>query len=428
MEFLQLIILLAPMLALMFLGVPIFLSMGLSCFSFVLLFDLPTMILAKSFVTGLGSYDFLALPFYFLAGDLMSGGGISERMVKACQSVIGHIKGGLSHVNIVASMIFSGVSGSSVADASAIGSVLIPAMKKDGFPGAYTAAVTAASAVIGPVIPPSIPLVVYGLIAHVSIGRLFLAGATPGILMGLYLLVVSFFISRKRNYPASERASLGRMISTIVGALPALIMPGIILGGILTGIVTPTEAGVVAVVYGIIVGALVYKELDFREIPRIFGNTMVNAATILIIIATTGMFIWIIANMGLGEALVKLFVSVAVNKWILLTILNVFFLLWGCVLDPVTALVIVVPILIPVAQQLGIDLVHFGLVIILNLMLGAITPPVGILLFLCSSMAEAKIGEVIREIAPFLIALLVVLAICTYLPAVVMWLPNLYSL
>ena len=428
MEFMQLIILLAPMLALMFLGVPIFLSMGLSCFAFVLLFDLPTMILAKSFVTRLGSYDFLALPFYFLAGDLMSGGGISERMVKACQSVIGHIKGGLSHVNIVASMIFSGVSGSSVADASAIGSVLIPAMKKDGFPGAYTAAVTAASAVIGPVIPPSIPLVVYGLIAHVSIGRLFLAGATPGILMGLYLLVVSFFISRKRNYPASERASLGRMISTIVGALPALIMPGIILGGILTGIVTPTEAGVVAVVYGIIVGGLVYKELDFREIPRIFGNTMVNAATILIIIATTGMFIWIIANMGLGEALAKLFVSVALNKWILLTILNVFFLLWGCVLDPVTALVIVVPILIPVAQQLGIDLVHFGLVIVLNLMLGAITPPVGILLFLCSSMADAKIGEVIREIAPFLIALLVVLAICTYLPAVVMWLPNLYSL
>ena len=427
MEFLQLFLLLGVMLILMLLGVHIFLAMCLSCFCFVLLFDLPAMILAKSFVTGLGSYDFLALPFYFLAGDLMSGGGISERMVKACQSVIGHIRGGLSHVNIAASMVFSGVSGSSVADASAIGSVLIPAMKKDGFPSGYTAAVTAASAVIGPVIPPSIPLVVYGLIAHVSIGKLFLAGATPGVLMGLYLLIVSFVISRRRNYPASKRSSARQMLAAVFSALPAIIMPAIILGGILSGIVTPTEAGVVAVVYGIIVGRFVYKELNLRDLPRIFGNTMVNAATILIIIATTGMFVWIIANMGLGESLVGFFASVSVSKWTLLAILNIFFLLWGCFLDPITAMVIVVPIILPVVQQAGIDLVHFGLVIVLNLMLGAITPPVGILLFLCSSMAEAKIGIVIKEIVPFLLALIVVLVICTYIPAIVMWLPNLYS-
>ena len=427
MEFFQLVLLLIPMLILMFLGVPIFMAMCLSCFAFVLLLDLPSIVLAKSFVTGLKSYDFLALPFYFLAGELMSGGGISERMVKACQSVIGHIRGGLSHVNIAASMIFSGVSGSSVADASAIGSVLIPAMKKDGFPGEYTAAVTAASAVIGPVIPPSIPLVVYGLIAHVSIGKLFLAGATPGVLMGLYLLIVSYVISRKRNYPANARSSFRDMLITGIRALPALIMPAIILGGILTGIVTPTEAGVLAVVYGLIVGLFIHKELDLYEIPRIFGNTMVSAATILIIIATTGMFIWIIANMGLGEALVELFASFSVNKFVLLSILNIFFLIWGCVLDPITAMVIVVPILIPIVQQAGIDLVHFGLVIVLNLMLGAITPPVGILLFLCSSMADAKIGRVIKEILPFLFALIVVLAMCTYIPTVVMWLPDLYS-
>ena len=285
MEFVQLIILMAPMLILMFLGVPIFLAMGISCFIFVLAFDLPTMILAKSYVTGLGSYDFLALPFYFLAGELMSGGGITERMVKFCQSFIGHIRGGLSHVNIIASMIFSGVSGSSVADASAIGSVLIPSMKKDGFPSDYTAAVTASSATIGPVIPPSIPLVVYGLIAHLSIGKLFLAGATPGILMGVYLLVVSFVISRRRNYPYTKRATLRQIVSTTLSALPAVIMPGIILGGILTGIVTPTEAGVIAVVYGMIVGIFVYGELSVRNIPKILGDTMANSAKILIIIA-----------------------------------------------------------------------------------------------------------------------------------------------
>jgi tripartite ATP-independent transporter DctM subunit len=427
MQFLQLFLLLAPMVILMLLGVPIFIAMCLACFAFVLTFHLPSIVLAKSFVSGLKNYDFLALPFYFLAGDLMSGGGISQRMVKACQSLIGHIKGGLSHVNIAASMIFSGVSGSSVADASAIGSVMIPAMKKDGFPSAYAAAVSAASAVIGPVIPPSIPLVVYGLIAHVSIGKLFLAGATPGILMGVYLLIVSFIISRRRNYPATQRSSFRKIIATIISALPAIIMPGIILGGILTGIVTPTEAGVVAVVYSIVIGRFVYKELNLKEVPRIFGNTMVNAATILIIIATTGMFVWIIANMGLGDSLVDLFKSVSVNKWVLLSILNVFFLLWGCFLDPITAMVIVVPIILPVVQQVGIDMVHFGLVIVLNLMIGAITPPVGILLFLCSSMAEAKIETVIKEVTPFLIALILVLAICTYLPAIVMWLPNLYS-
>ena len=216
------------------------------------------------------------------------------------------------------------------------------------------------------------------------------------------------------------------MLAAIAGALPAIIMPAIILGGILSGIVTPTEAGVVAVVYGIIVGRFVYKELNLRDLPRIFGNTMVNAATILIIIATTGMFVWIIANMGLGESLVSFFASVSVNKWTLLAILNIFFLLWGCFLDPITAMVIVVPIILPVVQQAGIDLIHFGLVIVLNLMLGAITPPVGILLFLCSSMADARVGTVIKEIMPFLLALILVLAICTYVPAIVMWLPNLY--
>ena len=428
MEFVQLITLMAPMLILMFIGTPIFLAMGIACFIFVLAFDLPTMILAKSYVTGLGSYDFLALPFYFLAGDLMGGGGITERMVKFCQSLIGHIRGGLSHVNIIASMVFSGVSGSSLADVSAVGSVLIPAMKKDGFPSDYTAAVTASSATIGPVIPPSIPLVVYGLIAQLSIGKLFLAGATPGILMGVYLLVVSFVISRRRNYPFTERATLLYIVKTTITTLPALIMPAIILGGILTGIVTPTEAGVIAVVYGMIVGAFVYKELRVRDIPHMLGNTMTNSAAILIIIATTGLFCWIIANMGLGDSLVKLFLSISSNKYVILAILNVFFLAWGCFFDPITALLIVVPILIPLAVQVGIDPIHFGLIVILNLQIGGLTPPIGLLIFLCSSMAKAKIGDVIRENVPFLIALLLVLIICTYFPFVVMWLPNLFNI
>ena len=424
MEFLQMAVLLTPMFTLMGLGMNIFLSMGIACGLTVFVFDLPMMILAQSYVRGLSSYDFLALPFYFLAGDLMNYGGITTRLLRFSGALIGHIRGGLSHVNIVASMIFSGVSGSAVADTSAIGSVLIPSMKKEGYPGAYSAAVTAASSTIGPIIPPSIPLVVYGLLAQESIGKLFWAGAIPGLMMGFYLLGASFIMSYRRGYPARKRANFKEFLKSSLDATFALMMPVIILGGITSGIVTPTEAGVIAVSYGLILGIFVYREIKIKDLPRILGQTMVNTGTILIIIATTGLFAWIVANMSLGEIMVKFFLSISTNKWIILGILNVFFLIWGCVLDPVTAMVIMVPIFIPLAQQVGIDLIHFGVVVVINLMIGLVTPPVGVLLFLTSAMAEEKVEHVIRELTPFLVALLLVLLISTYWPGMVMWLPN----
>jgi len=424
-EFIQFGLLIAPMLILMGLSLPIFLAMGITCLLFALLFDLPLMVLPQSYVRGLAVYDLLALPFYFLAGDLMNAGGITARLVKFSEALIGHIRGGLSHVTIISSMIFAGVSGSAVADASAIGSVLIPTMKKNGYPSSYVAALTAASSTIGPIIPPSIPMVVYGLLTQVSIGRLFLAGAIPGILMGVYLLVVSFHISYRRGYPANQRATLKQLFRSFIDAAPALMMPAIILGGIVIGIVTPTEAGAIAVVYGLVIGCFVYREINLKDLPRIFGQTMVNTATIMIIIATTGLFCWIIANMGLGGVLVKMFQSISTNKWIILAIINLFFLFWGCFLDPVTAMLIIVPILIPLVQQLGIDLVHFGLIVVLNLMIGLVTPPVGILLYLSSSMANVKLGLMLKELVPFLLALFLVLAMSTYIPSIVMWLPNL---
>jgi len=424
-EFIQFGLLIAPMLILMGLSLPIFLAMGITCFLFSLLFDLPLMVLPQSYVRGLAVYDLLALPFYFLAGDLMNAGGITARLVKFSEALIGHIRGGLSHVTIISSMIFAGVSGSAVADASAIGSVLIPTMKKNGYPSSYVAALTAASSTIGPIIPPSIPMVVYGLLTQVSIGKLFLAGAIPGILMGVYLLVISFHISYRRGYPANQRATLKQLLRSFIDAAPALMMPAIILGGIVIGIVTPTEAGAIAVVYGLVIGCFVYREINVKDLPRIFGQTMVNTATIMIIIATTGLFCWIIANMGLGGVLVKMFQSISTNKWVILAMINLFFLLWGCFLDPVTAMLIIVPILIPLVQQLGIDLVHFGLIVVLNLMIGLVTPPVGILLYLSSSMANVKLGLMLKELVPFLIALFLVLAMSTYIPSIVMWLPNL---
>jgi tripartite ATP-independent transporter DctM subunit len=425
MEFIQLFALLVPMFLLMALGVPIFLSMGITCLAFILAFDLPITILAQSYVRGLANYDFLALPFFFLAGDLMNTGGITVRLLNFSKALIGHIRGGLSHVTIVTSMIFAGVSGSAVADAAAVGSVLIPAMKRGGYPGSYAAAVAAAAGTIGPIIPPSIPLVIYGLYSQLSIGKLFLGGATPGILMGVYLIIASIIISRRRGYPADQRATLMHVLRSSLDAVLALMMPVIILGGIITGIVTATESAVLAVTYGLILGCFVYRDTKARDLPLILGKAMINSGTVLIIIATTGVFCWIIANMGLGDALVRGLLSISENKWVLLGVLNIFFLIWGCFLDPVTALLIVIPILIPLAQKVGIDLIHFGVVTVLNLMIGLVTPPVGVIVYLTSSMAQEKVEVVFKESVPFLIALLLVLIMSTYLPGIVTWLPNL---
>jgi C4-dicarboxylate transporter DctM subunit len=299
-------------------------------------------------------------------------------------------------------------------------------MKKDGYPAAYVAALTASTSTLGPIIPPSIPMVIYGLIAHVSVGKLFVAGAVPGIILGGYLLGVSLILSYRRNYPATKKATLKDIFRITVNAFPAIIMPAIILGGIVTGIVTPTEAGVIAVVYGLLAGTFLYRQLKVKDLPRIFGEAMVNSAAILIIIATTGLFVWIIANMGLGDFLVKFFLSVSSNPWVILGIINVFFLIWGCFFDPITALVIIVPILIPLVQQAGIDLTHFGIIVIMNLGIGTLTPPVGVILYLCTSMAQARLEDAIREVVPFLAALVLALIVFTYVPGTVMWLPNLF--
>jgi tripartite ATP-independent transporter DctM subunit len=354
----------------------------------------------------------------------MNHSGITERLLKFSSALLGHIKGGLSHVNIVASMIFSGVSGSAVADTSAVGSVLIPAMKKEGYHSAYAAAVTAASSTIGPIIPPSIPFVIFGLLANASIGDLFLAGVVPGLLMGVFLLISSYIISLRRNYPANARASLKILAKSFLDAFLALLMPIIIVGGITTGIVTPTEAGVVAVVYAILIGLFVYKGFKIWELPRILKDSMLNSGLILIIIATTGLFSYLVADMRAGELLAKFFTSISSEKWVILTMIVVFFIIWGCILDPITALVVLVPLLIPVTNAIGIDTIHFGVIIVLTLMIGLVTPPVGIVLYLGAALAKCSFEEVVKESALFLVALFLVLAICTYLEGVVLWLPR----
>jgi C4-dicarboxylate transporter DctM subunit len=426
MEILPLLILLIPFLLFSFLGMPIFVSMGISSLIYILCLPqkTPLLVIPANMIGMLDSYGFLAIPFFFLAGDLMNTGGITKRLVDFAAALVGHIKGGLSHVSILANMIMAGVSGSAIADASATGSVLIPAMKKDGYPGPYSAAVVAAAATIGPIVPPSIPMVIYGLLVNVSIGKLFLAGAVPGFLMGLYLIIASYIISKRRDFPARPRATFKQMVLALLRSSFAIMMPLIIILGIVLGIVTPTEAGVVAVFYALFVGVFVYRELKWKEVPKIFKDSMISSSYIMIILASSGVFSWLIASMGAGEILSRFFTSISTSKWVILLILNVFFLLWGCLLDPNTGLVVVVPMLMPLIEKLGIDPVHFGVVIILNLMIGLVTPPVGFLAYLTTTIAGAKFEQVIRESWVFILALVLALLTSTFFPDIVMWLPR----
>jgi len=427
MEMLHLFSLISVFLLFAMLGVPIFLSMGFSSLVYILFLGhtIPLLVIPNNMVGMLDSFGFLAIPFFFMAGNLMNTGGITRRLVDFAAAITGHIKGGLSHVSIVANMIMAGVSGSAIADASATGSVLIPAMKKDGYPAEYSAAVLAAAATIGPIIPPSIPMVIYGLLVNVSIGKLFLGGAIPGALMGLYLIVTSYFISKKRNYPARPRASLKEVFSALISSTFALMTPLIIILGIVLGVVTPTEAGVLAVFYALITGLFIYRELKWRDVFLIFKNSMIESSYIMIILAASGIFSWLIASMGAGEILVRFFTSISTNKWVILGILNLFFILWGCLLDPNTGLVVLVPMLMPLIEKVGIDPVHFGVVIILNLMIGLITPPVCFLAYLTTTIAGANFEKVVRESWIFILALFLALATVTFFPQIVLWLPEL---
>jgi tripartite ATP-independent transporter DctM subunit len=424
----QLVVLACSFLTFAFLGLPIFIGMGLAAVVYCTIFwDSSSFItIAAEMVEFLNNFAFLCVPFFLLAGDLMNTGGITRRLVNFSTAIVGHISGGLSHVNIIVSMVFSGVSGSAVADTSAVGSVLIPAMKKEGYPAAYAAAVTAASSTIGPIIPPSIPLVFYGMLTEQSIGKLFLAGAIPGLLVGIYLLLASYYISRKRRFPARPRVSFRSMLKSFFDAALALLMPLIIVGGIVSGIVTPTEAGVLAVVYALIVGLVVYRELKLKDLPRIFSRSMLSSAYLMAIVASAGIFSYLVAEMRAGEILLHFFTNISQSKWVILIILNIFFLIWGCILEPMTALVVVVPMLMPLVKSVGIDPIHFGVVIVLNLMIALFTPPVGIVLYLATALSGERLKLVMKETPPFLLALVLALICVTFFPGLSLWLPRIF--
>ena len=411
-------------LVLMIMGVPIGFSLAISALSTAAItgqFE-PTAIIHRM-IGNASSYTLLAIPFFILAAKLMNTGGITRRIFRACSALIGWIPGGLGHANVLASIVFSGMSGSAVADAGGLGQIEVDAMIDDGFDPDFAAAVTGASATIGPIIPPSIPMVVYGMMTEVPVGTLFIGGIVPGLLLALATSILIFVISKKRKYPTRPFNFKEFLVST-KEALLSLLTPVIIIGGIWTGIFSPTEAACIAVVYAFFLAVILYKGMNLREIYEALKQAVADGAGILNIICGAAAFSWLVTMMGMTNALSHALTSMTENKYIMLLILNIAFLLIGMFMEALAVMTITVPFLIPLMASFGIDPVHLGVVLVLNLMIGLCTPPVGTSLFICAKTAGIRIEEMYRAILPFLVPLIVVLIMITYIPGLVTWLPS----
>ncbi len=408
------------------LNVPIAFAIIATSVTFLYLTDVSLVMQIQRMVAASNNYPLLAVPLFILAGSLMNATGITQRLFTFTNAMVGHIRGGLGHVNIVTSMLMAGISGSAIADCAATTKIFVPHMVEAGYKKSFSVAVTAASATIGPIIPPSIIFVVYAWLAGVSVGKLFLAGAIPGALMGLYLMVAVFFISKKEGYGRSVGGFSWRvLVKTGKDAILALLMPVIILGGILGGVFTATEAAGVAVVYALLIGTLVYRELRFSDIFRILKELAVDTAAIMFIVAAAAPFGWILGLEQVPQLMIEVFTGISENSYIVLIVLNVFFLIIGTFMETTAIMIIMVPLLMPLIRVLGIDPVHFGVVISINLLIGTLTPPVGVLMFTTCGIAKVSVLDFVKAVWPFYISLIAVLASVTYLPQVVLWLPNL---
>ena len=407
-------------------GAPVAVAMGLTgAIAVFMIGDIPPEVIAQRFVTGVDSFPLLAVPFFILAGALMNTGGTTQRLVAFANVLVGRFTGGLGHVNVVSNMIMAGMSGSAAADAAGTGSVLIPAMARAGYRPPSAAALTAAASTIGPIIPPSIPFVVFGVLASVSIGRLFLGGAIPGLLMGLYLMIAVYIIAKRRGYARGEKPTRQQVWTAFKDALPALMLPVIIIWGIVGGVVTPTEAAVIAVLYALFLGTVVYRELTWKTIWAMFGEAAMTTASVMFIVAASALLAWVLTRQQAGPALVKLVTSVSTDPTVILLMLNVLLLVLGCFLETLSLMILLVPVLLPLIKALGIDPVHFGVLFTLNLMIGLITPPVGMSMFIACRIARIQVVEFAREVWPFVIALICVLLLVTMFPGIVLFLPNL---
>ncbi len=382
------------------------------------------LIVAQRMYTSVESFSLIAIPFFILSGGFMESGGISRRLISFSSSLVGHIRGGLSMISIVAAMFFAGISGSTAADTAAIGSVLIPAMEKKGYGKDLATSVVATAGAIGIIIPPSIPMIILGITGGISIGGLFLGGVFPGILMGLALMVTSAIFARARRLPAERRATWKERWVAFVDAILALMTMVIIMGGILSGIFTATEASVVAAVYSFIVGKFVYGELQWTDIPRLLVKTGITTGVVVLCIATASSFGWILAAEQIPSKIAQFVFSLSENRLVILFLMNGLMLFMGTFLDVSPIIIILVPILFPIASQFGVTPIHFGVMTIVNMAIGQCTPPVGISLFVATGIAKASLGEILGAYSKYILTMIVVLATITVFPQIITFLPE----
>lgn len=416
------------MIVLLIVGVPIaFVLCGSSIIAILSTGDIHNAIVIQRMFSGSGSFTLLAIPFFVLAGSLMSSGGISKRLVNLCNSLFGHISGGLAMVAIITCAFFAAISGSSAATAAAVGTIIIPEMLKHKYDKDFAGATVASSAELGVIIPPSIGLIQYGVATGTSISDLFMAGFLPGIFICLVLCVVAHFLCKKQGFEPSKKATRQEKIQAFKDAILAILMPVIILGGIYSGVFTPTEAAVIAVFYGLIVGVFVYKEIKLSDIPRILTDSAITMSTVLLIMSVSTIFGWILTKLQIPQAVAKGFLGISASKYIFLLLVNVLLLFIGMFCEAGAAMVILAPLLAPVAQTLGIDLVHFGIIMMANLAIGMMTPPVGVNLYVVCDTAKVKIEGMFPYLVKYFLALVAGVLIITYVPQLSLLLVNLFG-
>jgi C4-dicarboxylate transporter DctM subunit len=409
-----------------FLGLPMGHAMIAGSVLYLYLAGLDMGTVAEQFLNGMyANYIILAVPLFILAAELMNIGSMTERLLRFCDAFVGRFRGGLAQVNVLQSIIFAGMSGSAIADAAGTGKMMQNMMTREGkYPASFAAALTAVTAVIGPIVPPSIPMVIYALVSDASIGYLFLAGVVPGLLMALSQMIIVAIAARRRSFPVEPPTPLRKLPEITWRALPTLMMPVVLLGGIYSGATTPTEAAAIAAAYALIISTLLYRSVSFADIYRSLLASARTSASIGMLIAGALVFNYVVTVENIPTEINVLLTAWELSPTGFLILVNVLLLLLGCVLEGTTILLVIVPVLIPTAQSLGIDMVHFGVVVVVNIMIGLITPPYGLLLFIMTRIAQVPLRDIVREVLPFLWAMIASLAIITFFPGIVLWLPR----
>ncbi len=414
-------------LVLLIIGVPVAVALGGASLFYVIVEGVqPHLVVLHRMVGGTDSFPLLAIPFFIMAGSLMNSSGITARIFGFAMALVGWLRGGLGHVNVVASIIFAGMSGTAVADAAGLGMIEIKAMKDQGYDLDFSVGITGSSSTIGPIIPPSLPMVIYGVMANASIGQLFAAGVLPGLTMGLTLMAMVVWFAHTRNYRRDVRFSVSNLWASSKRAFLPLLTPIILVGGMVTGVFTPTEAAIAATVYALVLGVFVYRTLSLKRLIKISFETIETTAIILLIVAGASIFGYLITTSKITDHVADAVLAITTQPWAVLLLVNLFLLVVGCFMETIAAITILVPVLMPLVERIGVDPVHFGVVMVLNLMIGLLTPPVGMVLYVLARVANISLDRTTRACAPFLIPLLVTLGIVTYWPSMVMFLPNLF--